>query len=132
MTPSAGATEILSRRNKLDPFAQRFAERAGNTARWTDSDEEQRLRENVSARSSRLLDDWQSIAERLRQTGGRLQYQRYEQGNAQRLLYEFLDPELIPLRGTVRAHFRANRSMRDVESNVELVVENLNDWGDSQ
>jgi len=131
MTPSAGATEILNRRPELDPVAQRFAERAGNTARWTDPNEEQRLRENVLARSSRLLDDWQSIAERLRQTGGGLQYQRYESGNSQRLLYEFLDPELIPLKDTVRAHFRANRSMRDVEASVELVVENLNDWGDS-
>jgi hypothetical protein len=28
----------------------------------------------------------------------------------------------------VRRKFRANRSMRDVEPNVDLGVKNLNDW----
>ena len=48
-------------------------------------------------------------------------------GAAQRLLYEYLHPDL-PNLPPVRRKFRANRSMRDVESSVELTVKNLNDW----
>lgn len=131
MTPSAGATEILATRNSLDAFAVRFAERARNSARPAEPEAEQRLHEKVLARSKRLLDDWLNIADQFRNTGGKLQYQKYEPGNAQRLLYDFLDPELLVIQ-PVRTHFRANRSMRDVEPSVELVVENLNDWSDSQ
>jgi hypothetical protein len=127
MTPSSGATEILASRGSLDRFAQRFAARAGNSSHSRESGEEQRLRDKVLARSNRLLDDWLKIADQFRLTGGSLQYQKYEPGNAQRLLYDFLDPELLVIQ-PVRTHFRANRSMRDVEPSVELVVENLNDW----
>jgi hypothetical protein len=127
MTPSSGATEILAKRNSLDNFAQRFSDRAGNSSRSQAPGEEQRLRDKVLARSNRLLDDWLKIADQFRLTGGSLQYQKYEPGNAQRLLYDFLDPELLVIQ-PVRTHFRANRSMRDVEPSVELVVENLNDW----
>jgi hypothetical protein len=51
------------------------------------------------------------------------QYQ-IESGAAQRLLYEFLSPELkkLPLRHRL---FRANRSMRDVEPSVNLWVKTL-------
>lgn len=132
MTPSLGATEILTSRNTLDAACQRFAERAQNVGLWGEDEEGQRQRDKVLARSSRLLDDWLKIAEHFQETGGKLRYQKYEEGNAQRLLYDFLDPELIPLRGTPRANFRANRSMRDVEPGVELVIENLNDWSDSK
>jgi hypothetical protein len=58
-----------------------------------------------------------------------LQYQQYEAGGAKRLLYDFLDPELSGLTNQQR-RFRANRSMRDVESPVDLRVKNLNDWED--
>jgi hypothetical protein len=52
-----------------------------------------------------------------------LQYQQ-ESGAAQRLLYEFLNPELkkLPPR---HQKFRANRSMRDVEPPVSLWVKTL-------
>jgi hypothetical protein len=51
-----------------------------------------------------------------------------EAGAAQRLLYEFLHPEVESL-PAIRRRFRANRSMRDVERSVEITVKNLNDWG---
>lgn len=55
-----------------------------------------------------------------------MQYQQ-EVGAAQRLLYEYLHPDL-PNLPAVRRKCRANRSMRDVEPSVELGVGNLNDW----
>ena len=73
-----------------------------------------------------MLDDWRNIADEFQQTNTKLQYQQ-EVGAAQRLLYEYLHPDL-PNLPAVRRKFRASRSMRDVEPSVELGVKNLNDW----
>jgi hypothetical protein len=127
MTPPLGAAEILALRSALEPIADRFAERARNHDNRMNSVEAQRLCDNVRARCRRLLDDWQNIADEFRQTSTRLQYQRWETGAAQRLLYDILDPDLAGL-PPVRRKFRANRSMRDVEPSVDLTVKNLNDW----
>ncbi|MGH7169932.1 MAG: hypothetical protein ACRELG_06620, partial [Gemmataceae bacterium] len=77
----------------------------------------------VLARCRKLLDEWEKIAKELNDLGAELQYQ-IESGAAQRLLYEFLNPELkkLPPR---RRLFRANRSMRDVEPSVNLWVKTL-------
>ena len=131
MTPSSGATEILATRNSLDAFAVDSPSEPATVLVLPEPEAEQRLHEKVLARSKRLLDDWLNIADQFRIQAVSLQYQKYEPGNAQRLLYDFLDPELLVIQ-PVRTHFRANRSMRDVEPSVELVVENLNDWSDSQ
>lgn len=128
MTPPLGAAEILTQRSTLDRFAQVFAERARNHNSNLPPQEIQRLRDHVLQLCRSLLDDWHSIADHFRQTNTRLQYNPSEAGAAQRLLYEPLDPELknIP---DVRRKFRANRSMRDVEPEVDITVKNLNDWG---
>ena len=54
----------------------------------------------------------------LNNVGAQLQYQ-LETGGAQRLLYEFLHSDLKRLPARHRK-FRANRSMRDVEPDVNL------------
>ena len=58
------------------------------------------------------------MATDLHNVGGQLQYQ-VETGRAQRLLYEFLNPELKQKPPRYKK-FRANRSMRDVEPGVNL------------
>lgn len=128
MTPPLGAMEILSQRSNLEDFAIRFAERARNHDLNLSNPDAQRLRDHVLQRCRNLLDDWHTIADGFRQTNTRLQYQQ-EAGAAQRLLYEPLHPDLNTL-PPVRRKFRANRSMRDVEPNVEITVRNLNDWRD--
>jgi hypothetical protein len=80
MTPALGAGEILSLRSALEPVAQRFAERAANHDNRLDPADAQRLRDNVLARCRSLLDDWQNIADVLRQSSTKLQYQRWEAG----------------------------------------------------
>jgi helicase-like protein len=127
ITPSLGATEILSIRGALTPFAERFAERAANHQPPSDPERAQGLRDGVLARCNSLLDDWLNIAEELSRTNTNLKYQQWEDGSAARLLYDFLDPELLQL-AEVRKHFRVSRSMRDVEPSVDLTVKNLNDW----
>jgi hypothetical protein len=126
MTPPLGASEILTNRTLLDQFAIRFAERARNHDPSLSAAAAQQLFDNVLQRSGRLLDDWRNIADEFQLTNTQLQYQQ-ETGAAQRLLYEYLHPDL-PNLPPVRRKFRANRSMRDVESSVELTVKNLNDW----
>jgi len=126
MTPPLGAGEILINRASLDQFARRFAERARNHDPSLSAAAAQQLSDNVLQRCGRLLDDWRNIADEFQVTNTQLQYQ-IEVGAAQRLLFEYLNPDLVNL-PAVRRKFRANRSMRDVESSVELNVKNLNDW----
>ncbi|HTU90197.1 MAG TPA: DISARM system helicase DrmA, partial [Gemmataceae bacterium] len=118
MTPPKGATAILRERGKLDWVAQKLADRA---AALKDTQPEcDDLHDRVLARCRDLLDEWEKIAKELNDLGAELQYQ-IESGAAQRLLYEFLNPELkkLPMRHRL---FRANRSMRDVEPSVNLLV----------
>lgn len=123
MTPPRGATEILNELPQLDFAIERLAERALETHQDSSSTEAEKLRLTVRERAVDLLDEWSGIAKELRDAGGALQYQT-EQGNAQRLLYEFLNPDLKSL-PPKRKKFRANRSMRDVEPSVNLWLKTI-------
>lgn len=127
MTPPQGAGRIQTEREVLEFVAQCFADRA---YRHTEASEEvaTALREQVLQTCRGLLDDWAAIAGQFQITNTRLQYQKWETAGPQRLLYDFLDPEL-PALHDLRRRFRANRSMRDVENSVDLFIKNLNDWG---
>lgn len=128
-TPAVGAAEIMTLRATLDEFAIRFANRARSDALSKgEAAKAQEQFNKVLHRCGRLLDDWRNIADDFQQKNIHLQYQKEPGGGAaQRLLYEYLHPDLPNLLA-VRRKFRANRSMRDVEPNVDLSVKNLNDW----
>lgn len=121
MTPPKGATEILRERGKLDFVIDALAARAAAYAETPQ--EAAALRQRVRERAVDLLDEWSHIAHDLQTQGVQLQYQ-IETGAAQRLLYEFLNPDLkkLPMR---HRKFRANRSMRDVEPSANLWVKTL-------
>ena len=123
MTPPRGATAILDELPRLDFAVEKLAERAFTTHHNSSSDDAEQLRKTVRERCKDLLDAWSTIAKELHDAGGALQYQT-EAGSAQRLLYEFLDPELknLPPR---HKKFRANRSMRDVEPSVNLWLKTI-------
>lgn len=123
MTPPRGATEILSQLPRLDFALERLANRALETHQNSSSDDAEQLRLTVLERSKDLLDEWSGIAKELHDSGGALQYQT-EQGSAQRLLYEFLNPDLKML-PPKHKKFRANRSMRDVEPSVNLWLKTI-------
>jgi hypothetical protein len=129
MTPARGAEGIATQRSALDAFAQRFADRAASHDRDMDPKDAARLADNVRAWCRSLLDDWLNIADQYRQTNTRLRYQKYEGAEGKPLLHDFLDPEIGTLHESFR-RFRANRSMRDVETSVDVQIENLNDWDD--
>lgn len=123
MTPPRGATEILNEMPRLDFALDRLAQRALETHQNSSSEDAERLRLTVRERAVDLLDEWSGIAKELHDAGGALQYQT-EQGSAQRLLYEFLNPELKTL-PPKHKKFRANRSMRDVEPSVNLWLKTI-------
>jgi hypothetical protein len=82
----------------------------------------------VQERARGLLDDWAKVAQDYQGVGTALQYNPYEAGAAKQLLYDFLAPEvknLPPTRWQMK--FRANRSLRDVEPEVNVFVRTLAD-----
>ena len=125
MTPAKGAGEILRHLPQLEFAVQQLKERALQTHTDPSSDEAQKLERHVEQRCRDLLDTWSKIARELHDAGGALQYQT-EEGSAQRLLYEFLNPDL-KTQPPNRKKFRANRSMRDVEPSVNLWMSTLDD-----
>ena len=123
MTPPRGATEILKELPRLAFAVELLSKRAFDTHHDTSSPDAKQLSLKVRDRCNDLLDEWSKIAKELHDAGGAIQYQT-EAGSAQRLLYEFLNPELktLPVR---HRKFRANRSMRDVEPSVNLWLKTI-------
>lgn len=126
MTPPRGASEILRQRPQLDFVVESLVARAGECCGLDSSSPEARqVGERVRERTLDLLDEWSKLANDLSGSGVALQYQS-EEGGAQRLLYEFLSPELrnLPPQNP-KMKFRANRSLRDVEPAVNLWMKQL-------
>lgn len=126
MTPPIGASEIRTMKTQLADVAVRFAERAENHRSYSAA-ERAEIRQKVLHRCNDLIDDWHDIYEHLRTVNSRLKYAKQETESAAHLLQDLLDPDLATMHPKQRK-FRANRSMRDVERNVEISVKPLNDW----
>lgn len=124
LTPPLGASAIEAQRSNLDFAEDALVERARSQPDLSPA-EVDAFGTRVRNRVRDLLDEWSRIAHDYHANGVQLQYQ-VEEGGAQRLLYDFLDPELKKLPPRHRK-FRANRSMRDVEASVYLWVRTLDD-----
>ncbi|MBZ0188701.1 MAG: hypothetical protein K8F91_20815, partial [Candidatus Obscuribacterales bacterium] len=121
MTPPLGAGQILNQRQIVENLViPTLTERAFAHDKNMSQSDAVALKSRVRDRCMDLLDAWARIALDLSKSGVNLQYQT-ETGAAQRLLYEFLNPELKQL-PSVHKKFRANRSMRDVEPSVNVWV----------
>ena len=127
MTPATGASTIAQQHSAIAALAEAFAERAENHDSELKPAEAKALRLKVRQRCEALLGDWGKIYGELSNTGVLLQYQKEEPRPA-RLLHDFLDPDLANKPPEFRK-FRANRSMRDVETAVDIMPEPLRDWG---
>ena len=125
MTPPLGAIEILNERARLEFAIRALAERAYSFSDLP-PEEAERIRQRVRERVLDLLDDWAKVAQGYQQVGTGLQYNPVEAGGAKQLLYDFLSPDVRNLPPTnPRMKFRANRSLRDVEPNVNVWVRTL-------
>lgn len=129
LTAPQGADLITTKRHELDRFAQVLGLRAKNHRHPPDPTEpggDEALRNRVVNRCTRLLDDWLLIAKDAH-PNTMLQYtDEIKGGTYTNLLFSFLDESLAKLH-PIRARFRANRSMRDVEPSVDLDIKQLNE-----
>ena len=122
MTPPDGVEGIeveraALERRLLDVFAARLDEQPFED----EAERNERLR-SVRNRIGDLLDSWRAVFDDYRQDGVSMRYQRYETSGGQPLLREMLDTDF---ESHHHRKFRTNRSLRDVEPQVNLFLRDL-------
>ncbi|MDA8350543.1 MAG: helicase-related protein, partial [Pseudomonadota bacterium] len=122
LTPPRGAEQIGAVRADLERrLLETFLERVRQQPLGDEAEREERLR-SVQNRIVDLLDAWQTIFEDFRAAGVAMQYQKYELPQPRPLLREMLDTNFDL---EVKRKFRVNRSLRDVEPEVNLYLKDL-------
>jgi hypothetical protein len=125
LTPGAGAQGVQTHLTELQELVKIFGQRArSHDLEIANNEKGADLENHVIHRTHALLAAWgRIIHDRLVQGSGALPYQRYEDRvSDSALLRDFLDPTLEHASADER-HFRANRSMRDVEPAVDILHE---------
>jgi hypothetical protein len=123
MCAPRGAERVVEERSALAFVVEALERRAADQGAG-DPARAERLRQRVHERAADLLDAWARIAYGYREKGVHLQYNEGEGGGAKALLHDFLTAEHEDL-SPLERRFRANRSMRDVEPNVNLWMRSL-------
>ncbi len=122
LTPPQGVEEIVRVRAALERrLLEVFLERVNHQVFTDEAERAERLR-SVQNRVVDLLDSWRKIFEDYRAAGVSMQYQRYEMSQPRPLLREMLDRDF---ESEHHRKFRANRSLRDVEPEVNLFLNDL-------
>ena len=124
MTHPLGAKLAADRRDRLNWIVDVLRKRVESHAKLP-GDQSEPQATTVANRVKGLLDSWAGVVLDYQKEGIGLQYQQEVKGSHnQRLLHEFLHPEVAGKPPRVR-EFRANRSLRDVEPNVNLWMKTL-------
>jgi hypothetical protein len=122
LTPPRGAEQIATVRARLERgVLDAFLERVRKQPFADEGEREERLR-SVRNRVVDLLDSWRTVFEEYRAAGVAMQYQKYELTQPRPLLREMLDKVFD---SENHRKFRANRSLRDVEPEVNLFLKDL-------
>ena len=104
----------------LDAFLERVRQQP-----IADEEEREQYLRNVRNRIVDLLDSWSKVIDDYQSSGVEVQYQRYDSPRLRQprpLLREILDKDF---ESEHHAKFRVNRSLRDVEPNVNLFLRDL-------
>ncbi|AKG21295.1 DISARM system helicase DrmA [Calothrix sp. 336/3] len=117
MTAPLGATQVDRYRQELEFVVETISKRAEAHNPDLNAVTADTLRQEIRRSVIDLIDTWERIAERDR----RLQYQPNEVEMVPPLLLDALDPE-IEKKSTEQQKFKAQRSLRDVEPVVKLLV----------
>jgi hypothetical protein len=122
LTPPSGAEKLGTVRaaiekRLLDDFLERVRQQP-----ILDEDELKQRLQSVRSRVVDLLDSWQKIFDDYHAVGVSLQYQEYEQKNPKPLLRDMLDRTF---ESEHHRKFKVNRSLRDVEPNVNIFLKEL-------
>ena len=122
LSPPAGVEQIAAVRSKLERrLLDAFLERVRQQPFASEAERDERLR-GVQNRVVDLLDSWRKIFDDYRTIGVDLQYQKYELKQPKPLLREMLDEDF---ESEHHRKFRVNRSLRDVEPEVNLFLKDL-------
>ena len=121
MTPPGGAQCIEAERTVLEArLLEAFQSRIDDQLLTVEERNERRR--SVQDRIGDLLDSWLAIYADYRSNGVVMQYQRYEDARGSPLLREILDTDF---ESHLHQKFRANRSLRDLEPQVNLFLKTL-------
>jgi hypothetical protein len=122
LTPPDGVERIADVRTELERrLLDTFLERVRQQP-FTDEEERGERLRSVQNRVVDLLDSWRKIVDDYRSAGVNMQYQKYELKQPKPLLREMLDTDF---ESEHHWKFRANRSLRDVEPEVNLFLKDL-------
>ncbi len=122
LTPPEGAEKLSDVRAALEQrLVEIFRTRVEQQPIEDDEEREERLL-GVQRRVVDLLDAWSTVFEAYEGNGVRMQYQKYELDRPKPLLREMLDHDF---ESENHRKFRANRSLRDVEPEVNLFLKDL-------
>lgn len=123
LTPAAGVEHIRAVRASLEQRLRNvFMDRVEHQP-ITDENERQERLQSVQSRVVDLLDSWIKVVEDYEKAGAAVQYQPNELNQRKPLLREMLDTDFETEH---HRKFRTNRSLRDVEPDVGLVMKVLN------
>jgi superfamily II DNA or RNA helicase len=121
LTPPAGVEHIAGMRAPLERrLLQAFLDRVRQQPLTDEGERDERLR-SVQNRVVDLLDAWRKIFDDYHAAGVSMQYQKYELKQPRPLLHEVLEKNL----DAEQRKFRVNRSLRDVEPEVNLFLKDL-------
>jgi hypothetical protein len=112
----ADVRAVLERR-LLNAFLDRVRQQP-----FSDEAERDECLRSVQNRVVELLDSWRKVYDDYHAAGVSMQYQKYELKQPQPLLREMLDTNF---ESEHHRKFRANRSLRDVEPEVNLFLKDL-------
>jgi hypothetical protein len=122
LTPPQGVELITEVRTALERrLLDAFLERIRQQPLADEAEREECLR-SVQNRVVELLDSWRKIFDDYHAAGISMQYQKYELKQPRPLLREMLDKNF---ESDHHRKFRANRSLRDVEPEVNLFLKDL-------
>lgn len=122
LTPPQGAEQLAEVRAELEKrLLEAFLGRVRQQPIADNAEREACLR-SVQDRIVALLDAWRRVIDDYHKDGVALQYQRYELKQPQPLLRDMLDPAI---ESAHQQRFRASRSLRDVEPEVNIVLRTL-------
>ena len=119
LTPPVGVERLAEVRLGLEGrLLESFGERVGRQPFASDVEGAERLA-SVRSRVVDLLDAWRTVVEDYHADNVAVKYQQYEMKQGRPLLREMLDTEF---ESEHHRKFRANRSLRDVEPEVDLYI----------
>jgi len=124
LTPPQGVKDLVDVRATLEQLLlDAFLERVRQQPIEDEDEREERLR-SVQNRVEDLLDSWLKVVADYQNAGVAVQYQKYELKQPKPLLREMLERDFD---SEHHRKFRANRSLRDVEPELNLFLRDLSE-----